>query len=61
MDIQFSTQPWDKKVYSFNYFDLADTDPRKAQLSQYFVGKQRPDPVVIKADKLIKRKGRDDS
>jgi hypothetical protein len=59
MNIQFSTQPWNKKVDSFNYFDLADSDPRKSQLSQYFIGKERPDPVILKADKVIKRKGRD--
>lgn len=42
MDIQFSKQAWDKKVYSFNYFDLQDKDPRKKDLDKYFSGKQRP-------------------
>lgn len=59
MDILFSTKPWDKKVYSFNYFDLPDSDPRKASLDKYFVGKQRPaEGVVIKAERPLKRKAK---
>lgn len=56
MNIQFSTQPWDKKVQTFNYFDLNDSDPRKAQLNRYFVGKERPDPALVKTEKVFKRK-----
>lgn len=61
MNIQFSTKPWDKRVQIFNYFDLEDSDPRKGELSQYFIGKQRPAQPVIKADKVIKKKDREAS
>jgi hypothetical protein len=53
MSILFSSKPWDKKVYSFNYFDLPDSDSRKADLDKYFVGKTRQ--AVVKSDRLIKK------
>lgn len=56
MNILFSSKPWNKKVDTFNYFDLDSSDPRKAQLDQYFVGKTRPEGgVVIKSEKLVKK------
>lgn len=58
MSIQLSKKAWDKKVYSFNYFDLIDSDVRKAELDKYFIGKARPETVVLKdATKLKIKKG----
>lgn len=56
MNITISTKPWDRKIYSFNFFDLDETDPRKVHLSKYFIGKTKPDPALVKTQKVFKRK-----
>lgn len=53
MNILFSSKPWDKKAHSFNYYDLPDSDPRKASLDKYFVGKTRK--ALVKNEKLVKK------
>lgn len=50
-----ATKAWDKKVYSYNYFDLSDSDKRKAQLDKYFVDKDRPKVVVSNPQLKVKK------